>query len=59
MNENNILLFYYIYFILVLEFIWFIQKKESVIFNFLSVFFLSRKSGYCHENQPAIGLVIN
>ena len=34
MNENCFL-FYYIYFILVLEFLWFIQKKESDIFNFL------------------------
>ena len=25
-NENSILLFYYIYFILILEFMWFIQK---------------------------------
>ena len=46
MNENIILLFYYIYFKLVLEFMWYIQKKKSVIFNFLSRNFLSCKTGY-------------
>ena len=34
MNENNISSFYYIYFKLGLEFMWFSQKKESVILLF-------------------------
>ena len=51
MNENISLLFiYYIYFILVLKFLWFIKKKESVIFNFLGTSFLLPKSSYHHEN---------
>ena len=33
--------FYYIYFKLVMEFMWLIQKKESVTFNFFSTDFLS------------------
>ena len=45
MNENILLLFYFIYFILFLEFLWFIQKKESVIFNFLGANFLLSMSG--------------
>ena len=58
MNENSILLSYYIYFILVLEFMWFIQKKEFALFNFLGARFFFCKSGYCRENQPVIGIVI-
>ena len=33
---------------------WFIQKKESVTFNFLAANFLSCQSGYCHEDQSVI-----
>ena len=40
MDENNILLSNYIYFILVLELMWFIQNKESAISLFLSAIFL-------------------
>ena len=58
MNENIILLFYYIYFILVLRFTYFFRNKESVVFNFLDGSFLSYTSGCCHENQPLIGPVI-
>ena len=48
----------YVYFLQVLEFMWFIQKKESITFNFLGANLLSCKSGYCHENQPVILIVI-
>ena len=34
------------------------QKKESVIFNFLEAKFLSCESGYSHENEPVILMVI-
>ena len=34
MNENNISSFYYIYLKLVLQFMWFSQKKEPVILLF-------------------------
>ena len=35
MDDNIFLLFIYcIYFVLVLELLWFIQKREFVIFNF-------------------------
>ena len=37
---------------------WFIQKKESVAFDFLGANFLSGKSGYFHENQPVILIVL-
>ena len=38
---------------------WLMQKKESVTFNILGSNFLScRQSGYYHENQPVILLVI-
>lgn len=40
MDENNILLSNYIYLILVLELMWFIQNKESAISLFLSAIFL-------------------
>ena len=63
-NENSILLlcyviilFYYIYFTLVLEFMSFIQKKDFL--PFFGTNFLLRKSGYYCENHPVIGLIIN
>lgn len=59
MNENSILLFNYIYFILVLKSMWFIQKKESVIIALLGTNVLSYKIGYCRENQLVIGPVMN
>ena len=37
---------------------WFIQKKESVKFDFLGANFFSRQSGYCHENQFVVLIVI-
>ena len=43
--------FYYTHFILVLEFLGFIQKKEATIFNFLDTNFLAPKSGYRYENH--------
>ena len=46
-NENSILLFYYIYFILVLEFMWIIQMKEFALF--LGANFLFGKSDYCRK----------
>ena len=33
---------------------WFIQKKESVVFNFLGANFLFWKGGYRRENEPVI-----
>ena len=48
----------YTYFIKILEFMWFMQKKESVTFNFLGAKFLSCKNGYFHENQLVILIVI-
>ena len=41
MNENGIPFLYYVYFKLVLEFMTFLEKKESSIFNFLCANFLS------------------
>ena len=47
MNESIFLLFCSIWIILFLEFLWFIQKEESAIFNFVStIFLLLKKSGY-------------
>ena len=43
--------FYYIHFILVLEFLGFIKKKEATIFNFLDTNFLAPKIGYRYENH--------
>ena len=59
MNENSILLFYYIYLIYVSFGIYLIHsKKESVKFNFLDVNFLYCQSGYFHENQPVTLIAI-
>ena len=44
-------------YIIVLEFMLFIQNKKIVLF--LGANFLFRKSGSYLENQPVIGLVIN
>ena len=61
MNENSILVLYCVYFqlVLFLKFMWFIQMKESVIFNFLNANFLFYEIGYRQENQSVISPVIN
>ena len=47
-------IYIYIYFILVSGFLWFIQKKETVIFNFCLP-----ENGCCCESQPVLVPPIN